>query len=80
MMLTLECYWYEADHPVDPKQRKTYTSDDVEKLLQQAFLEKMAHKDWVGYRIVDGLTHIVYQQFTRDVQVKNRWTGQTKSL
>lgn len=72
-MLYLECYWYEEDHPIDPKQKKTYESECVGDLIQQAFLEKMAHTDWVGYRIWDGKTTIIESNFIRNSQLKDRW-------
>ena len=73
-MLTLECYWYEEDGPVN-RHTKKYQHKCVGTLIQQAFLEKMAHLDWVGYRIVDWNGNAIVENFTRDAVLKKRYAG-----
>ncbi len=69
-MLTLECYWFDKHHTITARQRSTYTADCVGVLIKQAFLEKMAHIDWVGYIITDAEGDMVHMDFTKDAQVK----------
>lgn len=71
-MLTLECYWYEVDN-LFPRQQRTYQHTNAKILVQQAFLEKMAHLDFVGWRITNESGEILHYEFTKDSQLKKRY-------
>lgn len=72
-MLTLECYWYDASNSIDPKQRKTFSGECVGELIQQAFLQKMAVRDWVGYTIVDAEGNYIIRDFHPSAVIKKLW-------
>lgn len=75
-MLKLECYWYDKTHPVDPKQRRTFESECVGELIQQAFLQKLAVSEfWVGWMIKDENGDIVECKFTDDSITKTLYAA-----
>ena len=62
--MILKCYWTDGGR----RMAREYQSKDVNELIGQATLERMAHTDWVGFRITDVQGHTVYE----------RWPGKTK--
>jgi len=57
--LVLKCYWTEDGK----RMTKQYAAKEVNVLIGQATLERMAHSDWVGFRIEDPEGAIMYERW-----------------
>ncbi len=77
-MYRLETYWIEGDDPVCFRHTEKTLDNDLDHLLQVAFMARLSAGDsWVGYRVVHsrevGPEPVVFEKFM-DGSVKDRWT------
>lgn len=71
--LTLKCYWTEGGK----RMTKKYIAKDVNDLIGQATLERLAHEDWTGFRIEDIDGQIVYERWPgKNNWVEGSWTAE----
>lgn len=58
--MILKCYWTEEGK----RMTKQYASKEINTLISQATLERLAHNDWVGFRIEDPDGAIVFERWS----------------
>ena len=64
--MILKCFWTDGGK----RMTREYLGKDVNDLIGQATLERLAHTDWVGFRIEDSEGCIVYEKWPG----KHHWT------
>ena len=72
-MLTLECFWVDTSDKISVRHTAKFQGDCVGTLIQQAFLQKMAVNEWVGYRILDAKGLTIVEEFPPNALARSRF-------